>query len=148
MLDVLSEAALHLFSAAELKKELSGGSLDQLEDEAFCKMMQAWQKYTEYEGGFNRNTRVVQWFWELVSSKECKPGIVLRFVTGQSRVSESGFEALRPRFCIVCAGPDEAVLPSAATCLNLLRLPDYSTKERLKEKLCYALDNGGGHWTA
>lgn len=148
MLDVLSEAALHLFSAAELKKELSGEGLDYLEDEAFSKMMLAWQKYTEYEGGFSANARVVQWFWELVSAKECPPGHVLRFVTGQSRISECGFEALRPRFCIVCAGPDETVLPSAATCLNLLRLPDYSSKEALKHKLAYALDNGGGHWAA
>jgi len=148
MLDVLSEAALQLFSAGELKKELSGEGLDQLNDERLHKMLEAWRKYTDYEAGYSADSRVVRWLWELLASRECMPGAVLRFVTGQSRVSESGFEALRPRFCIVCAGEDEACLPSAATCLNLLRLPNYSSKELLKQKLAYALDNGGGHWTA
>eukprot|EP00656_Telonema_subtile_P013505 TRINITY_DN1685_c0_g6_i1.p1 TRINITY_DN1685_c0_g6~~TRINITY_DN1685_c0_g6_i1.p1 ORF type:complete len:753 (-),score=174.95 TRINITY_DN1685_c0_g6_i1:246-2504(-) len=148
MVDVLSEATLQLFCAAELKKELSGEGLDQLDDARLQKMIEAWQKFTDYEGGYSDSSRVVRWLWELVAARECLPGAVLRFVTGQSRVSESGFEALRPRFCIVCAGEDEASLPSAATCLNLLRLPDYSSKELLKQKLEYALADGGGHWTA
>lgn len=148
MLDVLSEASLRLFGAAELKKELSGEGLDQLDGDRLRKMMEAWQKYTDYEGGYTDRSRVVRWLWELMCARECLPGAVLRFVTGQSRVSESGFEALRPRFCIVCAGEDEAALPSAATCLNLLRLPNYSSKELLKQKLEYALADGGGHWTA
>jgi ubiquitin-protein ligase E3 C len=33
----------------------------------------------------------------------------------------------------------ESTLPSAATCMNLLRLPRYSTKQKLKEKLLYAI---------
>ena len=57
-------------------------------------------------------------------------------------------KALRPRFCIVQAGNDEEALPSAATCLNLLRLPEYTSKETLRSKLAYALEHGGGYWTA
>lgn len=148
MLDVLSEAALCLFNADELKSELAGAGLDELDDSRFVKMLETWQKYTEYEGGYTADSKVVRWLWELIARKECRPGAVLRFVTGQSKISVSGFEALRPRFCIVCAGPDENCLPSAATCLNLLRVPNYSSKEQLKQKLEYALENGGGHWTA
>lgn len=33
----------------------------------------------------------------------------------------------------------ENLLPTASTCMNLLRLPRYSTKQRLKEKLIYAI---------
>jgi len=148
MLDVLSEAALCLFSADELKSELAGAGLDELDDGRFSKMLETWQKFTEYEGGYTSDSKVVRWLWELIATKECLPGAVLRFVTGQSKISVSGFEALRPRFCIVCAGPDENALPSAATCLNLLRVPNYPSKEILREKLDYALENGGGHWTA
>lgn len=148
MLDVLSESAMELFSVAELRKELAGEGLDTLEGEQLAKMILAWRSYTEYESGFTQDSRCVHWLWELVAAKEILPGALLRFVTGQSRVSESGFEALRPRFCIVCAGEDEASLPSAATCLNLLRLPNYGSKEQLRTKMEYALENGGGHWTA
>eukprot|EP00658_Telonema_sp_P-2_P031708 TRINITY_DN23669_c0_g1_i2.p1 TRINITY_DN23669_c0_g1~~TRINITY_DN23669_c0_g1_i2.p1 ORF type:complete len:258 (+),score=80.36 TRINITY_DN23669_c0_g1_i2:105-878(+) len=148
MLDVLPEAALSLFTADELKRELAGEGVDGLEGDAFARMMDGWKRFSEYESGYTQESRVVRWLWELVAAKDVLPSALLRFVTGQSRVSEPGFEALRPRFCIVCAGQDKAALPSAATCLNLLRLPNYPSKELLKQKLEYALANGGGHWAA
>ena len=35
-------------------------------------------------------------------------------------------------------------LPSAATCMNLLKLPDYPTYEILREKLLYAISANAG----
>jgi len=150
MLDVLPEAALQLFDADELQRELAGEGLDSLSGSRLEKMMTTWKRHTEYEGGYTAESRVVRWFWDLLESRDakCSPGAVLRFVTGRSRISEAGFEALRPRFCIVQAGNDEEALPSAATCLNLLRLPEYTSKETLRSKLAYALEHGGGYWTA
>jgi len=150
MLDVLPEAALQLFDSEELQKELSGDGLDSMDKSRLEKTVGHWKKHTEHEGGYTPESRVCKWFWELILEKgsNCSAGKLLRFVTGRSRISEAGFEALRPRFCIVHAGKEEEALPSAATCLNLLRLPEYSSKEKLREKLSYALENGGGYWTA
>jgi hypothetical protein len=35
-------------------------------------------------------------------------------------------------------------LPSAHTCFNVFLLPNYATKEKLREKLIKALDNAEG----
>jgi len=55
---------------------------------------------------------------------------------------------MRPVLTIVCRGsdqnsPDES-LPSVMTCQNYLKLPDYPTKEIMREKLCYAMREGQG----
>jgi hypothetical protein len=44
----------------------------------------------------------------------------------------------------VSAGADTDRLPSASTCFNLLKLPAYKTKKRLKERLLYAIRSGAG----
>ena len=40
--------------------------------------------------------------------------------------------------------PDNNRLPTASTCANLLKLPDYSDKERLRMKLDQAINQGKG----
>jgi hypothetical protein len=35
-------------------------------------------------------------------------------------------------------------LPTAATCFNLLKLPNYHTKKVLREKLLYAMKSASG----
>lgn len=50
---------------------------------------------------------------------------------------------LDPPFCIQNAG-DTDRLPSASTCMNLLKLPAFSTAAVLREKLLYAIESGSG----
>jgi len=72
---------------------------------------------------------------------------LLKFVTSCSRQPLLGFSQLNPAFCIQQVpthqpgDPESAAprLPSAATCMNLLKLPKYETTEQLKEKLLYAI---------
>lgn len=42
------------------------------------------------------------------------------------------------------ARPDSERLPSAHTCFNVLMLPDYSTRSKLKTKLLTAIENAQG----
>ena len=35
-------------------------------------------------------------------------------------------------------------LPTAATCVNLLKLPPYRTAQQIREKLLYAVESGAG----
>ena len=54
---------------------------------------------------------------------------------------------MQPPICIqkVPLGEDgPSRLPSAATCMNLLKLPDYPTCDILREKLLYAISANAG----
>ena len=46
--------------------------------------------------------------------------------------------------CVQCGGPDTARLPTSHTCFNVLLLPEYSSREKLRERLCVAIDNAQG----
>ena len=51
---------------------------------------------------------------------------------------------------LAASSPDESSvresprLPSAATCMNLLKLPKYDSEQMLKEKLLYAIRSNSG----
>jgi len=87
----------------------------------------------------------VRYFWavmkELDDSDRRK---VLKYVTSTPRAPLLGFRELNPKFSIRDAGRDDARLPSASTCVNLLKLPMYSSKQILREKLLYAVSAGAG----
>lgn len=71
----------------------------------------------------------------------------LRFVTGAPRLPSGGLASLSPKLTIVrkhCSKWPDADLPSVMTCANYLKLPPYSSKERMKEKLLYAITEGQG----
>lgn len=53
------------------------------------------------------------------------------------------YQDLDPPFQIQNAG-DTDRLPSASTCMNLLKLPAFNSREQLKEKLLYAIQSGSG----
>ncbi|WJZ93270.1 hypothetical protein VitviT2T_012223 [Vitis vinifera] len=71
----------------------------------------------------------------------------LQFVTGAPRLPPGGLASLNPKLTIVrkhCSKWADADLPSVMTCANYLKLPPYSSKERMKEKLLYAITEGQG----
>lgn len=51
---------------------------------------------------------------------------------------------LDPPFCIQLVQGDTDRLPSASTCMNLLKLPAFNSKEQMKEKLIYAITSNSG----
>jgi len=60
-----------------------------------------------------------------------------------------GFKSLTPMFTVVCK-PSEApytsddYLPSVMTCVNYLKMPDYSNLDTLRTKLSMAIREGQG----
>lgn len=60
-----------------------------------------------------------------------------------------GFKSLTPMFTVVCK-PSEApytsddYLPSVMTCVNYLKMPDYSSMEVLRQKMNVAMREGQG----
>lgn len=68
----------------------------------------------------------------------------LKFVTSCPSPPLLGFSQLNPKFAIRLAGEDDTRLPTASTCVNLLKLPRYKSLNQCKEKLIYAIDSGAG----
>ncbi|KAL3471529.1 hypothetical protein BJX99DRAFT_250384 [Aspergillus californicus] len=73
----------------------------------------------------------------------------LQFVTGSPKLPIGGFKSLTPIFTVVCRPseppytPDD-YLPSVMTCVNYLKLPDYSSLEVLRQRLTVAFKEGQG----
>lgn len=61
----------------------------------------------------------------------------------------TGFKNLTPMFTVVCKPSEppytsDDYLPSVMTCVNYLKMPDYSSMEILREKLSIAIKEGQG----
>eukprot|EP01083_Nonionella_stella_P071473 191988_1 len=127
---------IRMFSADELQQLISGSQTLDISD---------MRAHTAYGDGFNAEHPVIEWFWEvLAEATEEKRSQILRFATSCSRAPLLGFRAMNPTFCINRSNHPNDSLPTAATCMNLLRLPNYSTKLILREKLLYAVESGSG----
>lgn len=140
---------LRLFGVRELSLLMSGGDADvDIED---------LKRHTVYSGGYTKDSRTVSMFWEALAgytSEERRA--LLKFVTSSSRPPVQGFRHLNPPFTIhkvnceapsmfsFIGGPDVERLPSASTCFNVLKLPNYKRSSTLKEKVRYAIMSGAG----
>ncbi|GJR37050.1 E3 ubiquitin protein ligase UPL6 [Tanacetum coccineum] len=105
---------------------------------------------TNYAGGYHREHYVIDMFWEILKNFSLEDQHkFLKFVTGCSRGPLLGFKYLEPLFCIQRAAgsaSEEALdrLPTSATCMNLLKLPPYRSKEQMERKLLYAINAEAG----
>jgi ubiquitin-protein ligase E3 C len=82
---------------------------------------------------------------------------LLKFMTSCSRQPLLGFRSLEPAPCIqqirlpdnLFVNDEEKAakrlpLPTASTCMNLLKLPAYRSKETMRSKLLAAIEAGAG----
>lgn len=98
--------------------------------------------------GYTHDSRAVKFLYEILSSYGAESQrMFLQFVTGSPKLPVGGFRSLSPPLTIVrkaCEAnesPDN-FLPSVMTCVNYLKLPDYSSKEIMEEKLKIAAMEG------
>merc|ERR1712198_783605 len=100
--------------------------------------------------GFTTESGAIRILYEVMASyNREEQRQFLQFVTGCPRLPVGGFKALSPPLTIVKkdsfdspdACPDH-YLPSVMTCVNYLKLPDYSTKDIMKQKLKMAAMEG------
>jgi len=100
------------------------------------------RRVVEYEG-YDESDEVIEYFWEVLrelTNEERKS--FLQFVWARNRLplKESDFDA--PFKIQKDNGNDgDQALPSASTCFFSLSLPEYKSKEHLKEKLLFAINN-------
>ncbi|XP_071018078.1 ubiquitin-protein ligase E3A-like isoform X1 [Oncorhynchus clarkii lewisi] len=103
----------------------------------------ALEETTEYDGGYNKDCRIIKDFWETVHSfGEEDKRLFLQFTTGTDRAPVGGLGKLK--MIIAKNGPDTDRLPTSHTCFNALLLPEYDAKEKLKERLLKAITYAKG----
>ncbi|TRY93874.1 hypothetical protein DNTS_023784 [Danionella cerebrum] len=98
--------------------------------------------------GYTHDSRAVRFLFEVLSNFDGEQQrLFLQFVTGSPRLPVGGFRSLNPPLTIVrktfesTENPDD-FLPSVMTCVNYLKLPDYSSIEIMREKLLIAAREG------
>jgi hypothetical protein len=98
-------------------------------------------RYIGFDG--EASHRTVRDFWSLVKryDHEQKKKL-LEFVTASDRVPVGGMRNLQ--FILQRNGVDDDHVPSSYTCYGTMLLPEYSSKEVLREKLAMALENSKG----
>ncbi|VDM65042.1 unnamed protein product [Strongylus vulgaris] len=128
------------------------------------------KKHVQYYGGFHGSHRLIKWLWEIVEKDFTadERRLFLKFVTSCSRPPLLGFSYLEPPFSIRCVevsddqdqgdtlgsvvrgflalkkSQSSSRLPTASTCFNLLKLPNYNKKSVLLSKLRYAIHSETG----
>ncbi|KAL4444560.1 hypothetical protein ABPG77_002377 [Micractinium sp. CCAP 211/92] len=133
---------VRMFNEEELQMLISGGQqgLDIADMRA----------HVQYSGGYHEEHPVIAAFWAaLATFTPAEQAAFLRFVTSCPRPPLLGFKYLEPPLGIQLAGSmldERAVerLPTAATCMNLLKLPPYRTPQQIRDKLLYAVQSGAG----
>ncbi|CAB3366687.1 Hypothetical predicted protein [Cloeon dipterum] len=98
--------------------------------------------------GFTPDSRAIRFLFEILSSyNQEEQRKFLQFVTGSPRLPVGGFKSLNPPLTVVRKtlegnmDPDD-FLPSVMTCVNYLKLPDYSSIEVMRAKLQVAAQEG------
>ncbi|TFK26191.1 ubiquitin-protein ligase [Coprinopsis marcescibilis] len=100
--------------------------------------------------GFNVDSRSIRFLLEIMTELEGPARrAFLQFITGSPKLPIGGFKGLNPALTVV-RKPHEApltaddYLPSVMTCVNYLKLPEYSSKEVMREKIRVAIQEGVG----
>eukprot|EP00250_Pteridium_aquilinum_P009615 c18799_g2_i1 orf=632-2554(-) len=131
---VCGDHALQLFHFEELELLICG--LPHFDFEAL-------ERVTIYHGGYTKDSKIIQWFWELVKDMPLEEKkALLFFTTGNDRAPVGGLGSLQ--FIIQRNDGETDRLPTAHTCFNILLLPEYKSKEKLENRLNLAISNSIG----
>ncbi|TKX24198.1 putative E3 ubiquitin protein ligase [Elsinoe australis] len=139
---IVQPSWLAMFNQSEIQN-LVGGAASSIDIEDL-------RRNTIYSGLYvigddNEEHPVIKLFWKALHEfSDEDRGKVLKFVTSTPRAPLLGFSSLNPKFSIRDSGEDESRFPTTSTCINLLKLPRYKSKQALKEKLLYAVNSGAG----
>ncbi|KAF5134444.1 putative E3 ubiquitin protein ligase [Metarhizium anisopliae] len=139
---IIPPSWLSMFNQSELQR-LVGGDSSEIDIEDL-------RRNTVYSGLYeigddNEEHPTIKFFWKVMGGfTDTQRRDVLKYVSSTPRAPLLGFAQLRPKFSIRDGGTDEERLPSTSTCVNLLKLPIYTSEEALREKLLYAVTSGAG----
>ncbi|KAG5992819.1 hypothetical protein E4U54_003543 [Claviceps lovelessii] len=139
---IIRPSWLSMFNQSELQRLVGGDSTEiDLDD---------LRRNTVYSGLYavgddNLDHPTIVLFWKVMAGfTDSQRRDFLKYVSSTPRAPLLGFSQLRPQFSIRDGGRDEKRLPSTSTCVNLLKLPMYTSEAVMREKLLYAITSGAG----
>lgn len=139
---IIQPSWLSMFNQTELQT-LIGGDITEIDVDDLRRNTMYSGVYVIGDDGIEHPT--IRLFWQVMKQfNDQDRRKVLKYVTSTPRSPLLGFAQLNPRFTIRDAGGDEQRLPSASTCINLLKLPRYTSAKTMSEKLLYAINSGAG----
>ncbi|GFT83092.1 e3 ubiquitin-protein ligase TRIP12 [Nephila pilipes] len=98
--------------------------------------------------GYTYDSQAIKFLFEVLCSYNSnQQRQFIQFITGSPRLPIGGLKSLSPPLTIVRKTSDDdnnsdSYLPSVMTCVNYLKLPDYSSIEIMQEKLQTAINEG------
>ncbi|KAG9400417.1 Ubiquitin-protein ligase [Aphanomyces cochlioides] len=106
--------------------------------------------YMVCDHGYTQDSQAISWLVDiLVELTPEEQRLFVQFVTGSHRLPLGGLAKLDPPLTVVRklttqdeSQTNDAVLPSASTCTNYLKLPDYSSKDVMRARLLYVIHEG------
>ena len=140
LISLIPEMFIKNFNADELELILNGTPFIEIND---------WKTNTIYNGYFTSDRLIID-FWEIMSSLDQDMLVkILQFSTGSKRVPIGGFRSLESNrgktslFCITKVPYEDKKTNfiRAHTCFNRLDVPDFPTKELLKEAIDFIINN-------
>jgi hypothetical protein len=139
--NVFQPGAWALLSAEELCAVISGTGTGGIE-------MADLLENIELSNGYAPGSPSVQLLFELLLGwDEQMRALFFKFVTGSERLPIGGLAALEPRLTVAKkVGCDDSALPSAMTCTNYFKLPPYTKREAMAEKVGKAVMEGQGEF--
>lgn len=133
---------LQAFSVQELAM-LFGNSEEDWSVETLSESIKA-------DHGFSIESRAIRDLIDIISSyKTNERRSFLQFITGSPKLPIGGFRGLNPPLTVVRKPHEPPLkaddyLPSVMTCVNYLKLPEYSSKDSMRGKLRTAMQEGVG----
>eukprot|EP00494_Astrolonche_serrata_P004972 UN04987 len=125
---------ISLFRWEELQLLVCGSELIDFEE---------LERSSRYADGFEKTDATIKYFWEIAHALDDEnKRKLLSFCTGSDRIPIRGLADLI--LTISKNGNNDTHLPTSHTCYNHLLLPEYSTKQIMKERLMTAIQNSEG----
>eukprot|EP00891_Asterochloris_glomerata_P009406 jgi/Astpho2/9406/e_gw1.00145.21.1_t len=146
---VIPASWLRLFDPREVNQLVGGGASGDID-------VNDLQQHSAYSNGYSSSDHTICLFWKVLSEFG-RPELqaLMRFTTSCSRAPLGGFKHLNPPFTIhkvpcdsaataLLFGKDVDRLPSASTCFNMLKLPNYRRASTMRQKLLQSISSGAG----
>ena len=134
---------LHSFSTSELVIIMGGSAKEDWSEDVIRECLHA-------DHGYNKDSRIISDLSQMLSGFSAdERRLFLQFSTGCPRLPYGGFKGLNPPLTVVRktvnAGtkPDD-YLPSVMTCVNYLKIPEYSSLDIMKSRFLVAMREGQG----
>jgi hypothetical protein len=133
---VIPYSAMLVFTDEEICRLLRG-NLSKLQVEDF-------KNHVSAAHGYEADSPQISYLFEVISEFcDDDKSLFVKFVTGSRTLPIGGLSVLKPKLTVAMRMMDDvavdASFPSVMTCANYLKLPPYSTKEVLRERLLYAI---------